>query len=464
MRLITLITFYAFLSFHLSAQNLVFKEIGRPDSSNSHWAKFDVKYFGKDSLIICQSNARQSLHKLDESLNILKYSDHLYVPDTLKDSLIGISTFPSCFVDNDGIIRLYGDFTTSTNGMHYNTHRFNYTYNHQLDSIDSKLKRYYHLINDSIEFVSVRDSIRYIEIFNRNSKKKYTVPFDSIVPPKYQSQGGLFYLRVSSSNNRIMMILTSNKLVVSALDFQGNLKSQYVAYDKYYHSGFDLDTGLFLLSDHFEVKMFNENLELQHTAAVDSNEIIFGVIPNNSKSNSFYIFSQEYFGKYVKYYEWDISNNTLTQKGVIYNSNIVFNLHRVIPYSDSSFFLVGNFKLTNSSKMRNYAAIIKGNPVGDSILIDGNNYQLSNYSTLSQREEVSNRFKIFPNPASSYIRLQYSKNSIFKYVLSDLSGKPILRGEIRSDGQIEVNSFSNGIYILTLYSSSDYKSFRIIKE
>lgn len=465
-RLLYISIIYLFFSFGLKAQRFVVKEIQRADSNRAGWAQFDIKLFGEDSLIVCQHNALYSLQKFDTSLNLLKYHDHLYVPDSLADSLAGISTYGGCFVDSDGMIRLYGDFTTNTsNWPYYHTTKFTYTFNHNFDSIDSRPKKFFYLINDSIECATIYDSLRFIEVFNRNTNQNNSILFDSIVHPRWQTPGSLFWLRVFSSRNRIILLFqSSRKVVVSALDFEGNLKNQIVVDSYDWHEGYHLDSGMFISQDHFILHYLNESLDTLQTIKVDSNEKVFGVIKSESNPSTMYIFSQEYFGAYMKYYEWKLGSNKPIRKGLVYNPNIQFNLHKSLLMKDSTFLLVGNFKIQGTNEFRSYIAKLSGNPVGESIQLDGEYYQLQDYPLASIYNREVGNFKLFPNPTNSIIRFQYSKNILFNYLLSDLTGKPILQGKIETEGFIDLSSFANGVYILSLYSNNENKTFRILKE
>lgn len=70
-------------------------------------------------------------------------------------------------------------------------------------------------------------------------------------------------------------------------------------------------------------------------------------------------------------------------------------------------------------------------------------------ASLSSNEYDVNRFKIFPNPASSHIRveIQFKKAKIY-----DIYGRKVLES---SDKIIDINQLKTGLYLLSLYDDSN---------
>jgi hypothetical protein len=81
------------------------------------------------------------------------------------------------------------------------------------------------------------------------------------------------------------------------------------------------------------------------------------------------------------------------------------------------------------------------------------------------------RFSLYPNPASTEIILElrapliFSKEQGFSYVLTDLTGRPLLSGTILENlTRVPITHLSQGLYWLTLYADSKViTTFKIIK-
>ncbi len=75
--------------------------------------------------------------------------------------------------------------------------------------------------------------------------------------------------------------------------------------------------------------------------------------------------------------------------------------------------------------------------------------------------------KVFPNPSNQMINInlfsENSKNDIYKYSISDFSGKVLFQNTARSpEYSIDISAFSKGIYSLTVQSSTFIKTKKII--
>jgi len=83
---------------------------------------------------------------------------------------------------------------------------------------------------------------------------------------------------------------------------------------------------------------------------------------------------------------------------------------------------------------------------------------------LSSVSDINNlNFNIYPNPASSklFIENMYLKNS--SYVITDVSGREILKDKLQSE--INIEDLQQGIYIINLYSNNElYGRKRFVKQ
>jgi hypothetical protein len=73
-------------------------------------------------------------------------------------------------------------------------------------------------------------------------------------------------------------------------------------------------------------------------------------------------------------------------------------------------------------------------------------------------------FNIFPNPVADYLYLEYLKDDIVLWTISDNLGRSILKGELNKSDEINVQSLNNGIYFLTFKKDNSEVIFKIIKE
>jgi hypothetical protein len=70
---------------------------------------------------------------------------------------------------------------------------------------------------------------------------------------------------------------------------------------------------------------------------------------------------------------------------------------------------------------------------------------------------------IFPNPASDFLMISANKESSAIFLLSDINGKEILRGEVNHELQkVNIESLDEGIYFLRLTSSQETRGVKII--
>lgn len=85
--------------------------------------------------------------------------------------------------------------------------------------------------------------------------------------------------------------------------------------------------------------------------------------------------------------------------------------------------------------------------------------------TLSVMDFEEQNIALYPNPTSGLLNFDFSGESIHKMKISDIRGRTIF--ETNSVNQIKVvdlSSFANGLYIVTLHTKKGSRSSKIIKE
>lgn len=70
--------------------------------------------------------------------------------------------------------------------------------------------------------------------------------------------------------------------------------------------------------------------------------------------------------------------------------------------------------------------------------------------TASVKSSVINKLSVFPNPASSAVRLDLSGNGIASATISDLSGKVVKQMNTILNNEISVADLTAGMYIITV--------------
>ena len=80
-----------------------------------------------------------------------------------------------------------------------------------------------------------------------------------------------------------------------------------------------------------------------------------------------------------------------------------------------------------------------------------------NQAIFSEREVVLEDFKVYPNPSSDYIRLEFKGEAEHYYQLLDLSGRVILSDGLKSGESIHIAHLPKGIYQLKLANGSTKK-------
>ena len=85
-------------------------------------------------------------------------------------------------------------------------------------------------------------------------------------------------------------------------------------------------------------------------------------------------------------------------------------------------------------------------------------------NTLTENDNIGKLFTISPNPSNNSIILSgYNYNGDIRYKIYDLNSKLILEGKTIIDEPINISSFMNGIYLITLKFNNRAETHRIIK-
>ncbi|OEK07589.1 hypothetical protein A8C32_17480 [Flavivirga aquatica] len=142
------------------------------------------------------------------------------------------------------------------------------------------------------------------------------------------------------------------------------------------------------------------------------------------------------------------------------NLDIIVNsvLKGTIPYSDAT--------QTTTLKDINVAGnviieISESTSGGDRVIIDDLSWTC--YSTLSVDENISEKFKITPNPINGAF-LNIKTNEKANYTIHDMLGKVLLTGSVNQFKQtLNVSSLNKGTYILRIDSPSGNFTKKLIK-
>ncbi|HJN54677.1 MAG TPA: T9SS type A sorting domain-containing protein, partial [Flavobacteriaceae bacterium] len=85
-------------------------------------------------------------------------------------------------------------------------------------------------------------------------------------------------------------------------------------------------------------------------------------------------------------------------------------------------------------------------------------------NTLTENDNIVKLFTISPNPSNNSIILSgYNYNGDISYKIFDLNSRLILEGKAIIDEPINISSFMNGIYLITLQFNNRAETHRIIK-
>ncbi len=82
----------------------------------------------------------------------------------------------------------------------------------------------------------------------------------------------------------------------------------------------------------------------------------------------------------------------------------------------------------------------------------------------SEVEDFNEKIKIYPNPASSYINIDFANDEIINNIkeieILDVNGRKVLSENIKSiNNIIYTNNIANGIYIINVIDKENFKLF-----
>ena len=78
-------------------------------------------------------------------------------------------------------------------------------------------------------------------------------------------------------------------------------------------------------------------------------------------------------------------------------------------------------------------------------------------STLSIAEDKLNEISVYPNPATSSLSITNS-NDFEHYMICSAEGKVVAQGSLNNSQTIDIESFENGIYVITFEGENGTKS------
>lgn len=105
-------------------------------------------------------------------------------------------------------------------------------------------------------------------------------------------------------------------------------------------------------------------------------------------------------------------------------------------------------------------AIIKSNRIGNIGEKDESN------DNSRENDEYAYFYKVYPIPTSNILHVELQQKSILTFLLTDLSGKTILQGQLNElENKIDLSNINSGLYALTVYSMTDEQkeTIKIVK-
>jgi hypothetical protein len=98
------------------------------------------------------------------------------------------------------------------------------------------------------------------------------------------------------------------------------------------------------------------------------------------------------------------------------------------------------------------------NSCGSVTFIDSVQFSLESVSTIS-RDAV----RFYPNPATSQLKLEVSKTAPSKVLIFNALGKKVLQENVHESGIVDIQSLSEGMYILLIEQNGILQSGKFIK-
>lgn len=109
----------------------------------------------------------------------------------------------------------------------------------------------------------------------------------------------------------------------------------------------------------------------------------------------------------------------------------------------------------NSNAIIAFQNIAGGN--GNNLFIDDINIG-DRFTGLQETSSINKQVILFPNPANSTLSIASEYTEETKYIISDVAGKPVSEGilNLQDNTEININSLSPGLYIISFVNSSQY--------
>jgi len=94
-------------------------------------------------------------------------------------------------------------------------------------------------------------------------------------------------------------------------------------------------------------------------------------------------------------------------------------------------------------------------------------YPAMNLQALSLEDNaIALEIKLYPNPTSQSLYVSHPYLTSFQIQIVDLNGKQIYTGSIQKDVPLDVSSYTQGIYLVTIEDTTNHKknTYKIIKK
>ena len=94
-------------------------------------------------------------------------------------------------------------------------------------------------------------------------------------------------------------------------------------------------------------------------------------------------------------------------------------------------------------------------------------YAAMNIKTLSVEDNTLDvQLKVYPNPTSQSLHVSHPECNSFRICIADLNGKQLYQGTINKEQSLDVSSYTQGIYMVTIENTATKKknSYKIIKK
>jgi len=94
-------------------------------------------------------------------------------------------------------------------------------------------------------------------------------------------------------------------------------------------------------------------------------------------------------------------------------------------------------------------------------------YPAMNLQALSiESNDLDLQIKVYPNPTSQMLYVSHPKQNTFSIQIVDLNGKLLYSGSITKEQPLDVSSYSQGIYLITVEDKETSKknTYKIIKK